>query len=445
MKDLKIFALIMFLLLFSIINTQYAQDLSPNKTVLTNCVVIDCTGNPPMEDMTVVIAGNTIEEIRQGLYNPSHDEKDVRVINLKGGYVLPGLWNVHTHLGDLLPDPKKIQDNEPLPPALIRAGRNCMDGIKRGFTALRNVGERDYDDIFWRDTFDAGVFVGPRIFASGYGISKSKRYGSRPGSFHIGVTNAAEVEKAILENIENGVDIIKIFADRFDQDELEIAIKTAHDNGKRITAHAAEPAAAKAVAAGIDCIEHGYRLTDETINLMAKKGTYYCPTIVCNLSAGYIAERESKIAELGLPQDPVVVKGRVLVAYADERSDEMALKQREILKKTVDAGVTICNGSDSNPVGEIGLLEIEQLVFSGMTEMQALIASTRNCADLCEVLDKLGTVEEGKIADLIVVSDNPLDNISNLRALKMVFKDGKKVNLGKNEGQTSFWKLYFLE
>jgi imidazolonepropionase-like amidohydrolase len=445
MRDFKILFLVVFVILFSIISTTYAQNTNPKKTVLTNCVVIDCTGNPPMEDMTVVITGNTIEEIRQGMFHPSPEEKNVRVFDLKGAYVLPGLWNVHTHLGDLLPDPKKIQKNEPLPPALIRAGRNCMDGIRRGFTALRNVGERDYDDVFWRDTFDAGVFVGPRIFASGYGLSKSKRYGSRPGSFHIGATDASEVEKAIHENIQNGADIIKIFADRFEQDELEMAIKTAHDNGLRITAHAAEPAANKAVAAGIDCIEHGYRLTDETINLMAEKGTYYCPTIVCNLSAGYIAERERKIAESGLPQDPVVVKGRVLVAYADERSDEMALKQREILKKAVDAGVKICNGSDSNPVGEIGLLEIEQMVFSGLTEMQALIASTRNCADLCEVLDKLGTVEEGKIADLIVISDNPLDNISNLRKLKMVFKDGKKVNLEKDEGQTSFWELYFLE
>ena len=109
------------------------------------------------------------------------------------------------------------------------------------------------------------------------------------------------------------------------------------------------------------------------------------------------------------------------------------------------AGVKICAGSDSNPVGEIGLLEIEQIVFSGMAEMQALIAATRNCAELCQVLNELGTVEEGKFADLIVVTDNPLENISNLRKLEMVFKDGKQVNLERNEGQTSFWKLYFFE
>lgn len=445
MKVLKVLSIVVLIVLFTPVNHIFAQETNNVKTILTNCVIIDCTGEAPKQDMTVVVTGKLITEIRRGMYRQPPGNKNVRVVDLKGAYLLPGLWNVHTHLADLLPDPKKIQDNEPLQPALIRAFRNCMDGLRRGFTGLRNVGDRDYIDVFLREAFDAGVFVGPRIFASGYGISKSRRYGNRPGSFHIGITDTSEVKKAIQENITNGANIIKIFADRLQQDELETAINTAHAHGLIVTAHAGEPSAGKAVAAGVDCIEHGYRLTDETIKLMAEKGTYYCPTIVCNLSAGYIAEREAKIAELGLPQDSVVVEGRILVAYADERSDSMAFGQREILKKAVNWGVTVCNGSDSNPVGEIGLLEIEQLVFSGMTEMQALMAATRNCADLCQVLDKLGTVEKGKIADLIVVEDNPLDNISNLRKLKMVFKDGKQVNLEKDEGQSSFWKLYFLE
>lgn len=96
------------------------------------------------------------------------------------------------------------------------------------------------------------------------------------------------------------------------------------------------------------------------------------------------------------------------------------------------------SGSDSNPLGELGLLEIEQLVLSGLTGKQALIAATKNCAEMCGVLDELGTVEQGKIANLIVVEENPLENISNLRKLKMVFKDGKTVNLIKDEGQTYF-------
>ena len=446
MKGLKVLMLVVFVLLFSIINYTVAQNPNTIKTVLTNCVVIDCTGKPPMEDMTVVITGGKIVEIKRGTYDPSPGETTVRVFNLKGGYVLPGLWNVHTHIGDILPDPKNILANDPLPTTLIRAGRNCMDALRRGFIGIRNVGDRDYIDLFWRDAFDSGVFVSPRIFGCGNEITATGGHGTEGpfGVVAIEIDGPYEMRSAIREHKKHGVDWIKIMADELQQDELEAAVETAHENGLRIAAHAAEPVSGKAVEAGVDCIEHGYGLKDETIELMAEKGTFYCPTIVCNLSAEYIAERERKIVELGLPQDPVVVEGRTLVAHADERSPGTALEQRDVLRKAVKAGVKICAGSDSNPVGEIGLLEIEQLVFSGMTEMQALIAATRNCADLCGVLNKLGTVEEGKLADLIVVSGNPLDNISNLRKLEMVFKDGKPVNLEEDEGQTSFWELYFL-
>jgi imidazolonepropionase-like amidohydrolase len=176
---------------------------------------------------------------------------------------------------------------------------------------------------------------------------------------------------------------------------------------------------------------------------MAEKGVFLCPTVVCNLSEEYIREREDRLAKLGFSDDKGVVEGRTLVAYADERSPRVAKRHREIIVKAANSGVKILSGSDSNPSGELGLLEIEQLFLSGLTEMQALIAATRNCAEICGVLDKLGTIEEGKLADLIVVEENPLENISNLRKLKMVFKDGKSVNLTKNEGQTSFWELYF--
>jgi imidazolonepropionase-like amidohydrolase len=423
----------------------YGQDTSKKKTVLMNCVVIDCTGTPPMENMTVVIRDDSITEIRHGTYRQSPGEKNVRIFNLEGGYVLPGLWNVHTHIGDLLPDPKNILANEPLPPSVIRSGRTCMDALRRGFIGIRNVGDRDYIDVFWREAFNAGVFVGPRIFASGNEITATGGHGTdrRFGVVAIEIDGPYEMRSAIREHKKHRLNWIKIMAGELQQDEIEAAVKTAHQRGMRITADAGEPVAGIAVKAGIDCIEHGDQLTDETIALMAKKGTFYVPTIVCNLSPAYIEERERKIAELDLPQDPVVVEGRILVASADERSDRTALKQREVLMKAVKAGVKICAGSDSIPVGEIGLLEIEQLVSSGMTEMQALIAATRNCADLCGVLDRLGTVEVGKLADLIVVSDSPLDHISNLRKLEMVFKDGKPVNLKKDEGQTSFWELYF--
>lgn len=319
-----------------------------------------------------------------------------------------------------------------------------MDALRRGFTGLRVVGERDYIDLAWREAFEAGVFVGPRIFAAGKIVTPTQGNPLEPDwPVEFFADGPYEIRKALRKNIGRGIDFVKIFAPPLEEDEMAAIINLAHAHGLKVTAHAGGKSAHRAVVAGVDCIEHGTMISDETIKLMAAKGVFLCPTVVCNLSQKYIQEREERLAKLGFSKEKDVVEGRTLVAYADERPQEVAAKHREIIVKAAKAGVKILSGGDSNPIGEIGLLEIEQLVLSGLTEMQALIAATRNCAEWCDVLDKLGTVEEGKLADLIVVKDNPLDNISNLRKLKMVFKDGKLVSLAKDEGQASFWKLYF--
>ena len=443
MKKLKMLTLFIIVLSFLTLNPLLASYLreqgTPVKTVLTNCTVIDCTGNAPMTDMTVVIVGNTIAEIKKGIYEKAAGEKNVKVFNLKGGYVLPGFWNVHMHLAALLPDPNNIVRTESLPSAVIRAGLNAMDGLRWGFTGVRTVGEREYLDIALRDAFDAGFLMGPRIFCCGESVSIT---GGHRGDVKDGADGPAEIRKAIRERVVHGVDWIKIMGVEMLQDELDAAVETAHHMGLRVASHSKEPATYRSVKSGVDCIEHGYGLKDETIKLMAEKGTFYVPTIICNLSDQYIKERESRLVKLGYADDEKVVWGRTIVAYADERSQAHAEHQRQALKKAIEAGVKVCTGSDSTPVGEIGILEIEQFVLSGVSEMDALIAATRNCADLCSVLDKLGTVEEGKLADLVVVAANPLDNISNIRKIKMVLKDGVLVDRNQPYGTASYWDYF---
>lgn len=444
MKILNKLNIFILAVLFLISNQIFAQDTGPLKTVLTNCSVIDCTGAAPLKDVTLVITGNTITEIKHGSYQKTPGEKNVKVFDLKGAYVLPGLWNMHVHLSDLLPDLHNMLGHEPTLPAAIRAGRNAIDALSRGFTGLRIVGERDYIDIAWRDAFDAGVFVGPRLYAAGKIVTPSQGNPLEPDwPVEIYADGPDEIRKAVRENIARGIDFVKIFAPPLQADEMATIIELAHKHGLKVTAHSGGESAHRAVVAGVDCIEHGTMISDETIQLMAEKGTFLCPTVVCNLSEEYIREREDRLAKLGFSDEKDVVEGRILVAKADERPQRVAARHREIIVKAAKAGVKILSGSDSNPLGELGILEIEQLFLSGLTEMQALIAATRNCAEMCGVLEKLGTIEREKIADLIVVEDNPLDNISNLRKLMMVFKDGKPVNLCKDKGQSSFWELYF--
>ena len=116
-----------------------------------------------------------------------------------------------------------------------------------------------------------------------------------------------------------------------------------------------------------------------------------------------------------------------------------------MINKAYAAGVRLTTGSDSNPISEIGILEIEQLAFHGIPEMAAIQAATRNSAEMMGMLDDLGTVEVGKLADLIVLEKNPLEHISHMRSLSMVIKDGKIVNRSQDEGQTSFWELYLQD
>ncbi|MEE8577114.1 MAG: amidohydrolase family protein, partial [candidate division Zixibacteria bacterium] len=211
-----------------------SQGVDSVKTVLTNCSVIDCTGNPAQRDMTVIITGNEITSISKGAYQQSRQEDDVRVIDLDGAYVLPGFWNVHMHLSALLPDPNHVLDNETLPSAVVRSILNAMEGLRHGFTAIRSVGERDYLDVDLRDAFDKGFFMGPRIFASGDAVSPT---GGHRGDIPDGADGAAEVRKAVRTRIQNGVNIIKIMGVEMLQDELEAALETAHSMGLHVASH----------------------------------------------------------------------------------------------------------------------------------------------------------------------------------------------------------------
>ena len=407
------------------------------KTVLTNCNVIDCTGQPTMHDMTLIIDGDTISALQPGPYESGEDTQDTRVFNLEGAYVLPGLWAVHTHLGAIFPDANKLTFKESAADCVIRAARNCTDALRVGITGIRSVGDRDGIDLSLRRAFDMGLMVGPRIFACGNCIIATGGHGHGMDGT-VEVDGPYEMRKAVREQLKRGADQIKLAVTggvatagegmqecQLFLDEIKAATEVAHEKGKRVCVHAGGPAGVKtAIRGGVDCIEHAYYLDDEAIEMMAEHGTYWVPTM-------FVTEYETFMRRSGMAD------------YQIEKAAGASKAHREGFLKALRAGIKIACGADSSPISEHTLVEVEQLARAGMTEMQALIAATHTSADLCGVSDRLGTVEPGKLADLLVVAADPLADISNIRQCKMVFKGGRLVDTAPVEGLADFWELYF--
>ena len=280
---------------------------------------------------------------------------------------------------------------------------------------------------------NSGQHLGPRLFASGYFLTTT-------GGHFLTSGHALEVDgpygwvKAIREQIKNGVDHIKlnlsggIMGPAWDlhthsfllDDEIRAAFEICRKRGFKVMAHATNPDAVKnAIRLGAHSIEHGYIMDDECIALLLEHDTWYVPTLaISHLTASQATNpfEADWVAERGLSP--------ALCCRAEAASDVHATWFR----KALDAGVRMALGSDIRPLKDAALLEMGLWVRDGATPWQTLVAATRHGAAVCGVGADLGTVEVGKLADLIVVAANPLDDITNVRRLQLVLKEGRVVS-----------------
>ncbi len=395
------------------------------RLALTHANVIDCMDPAPIMDCTVLLEDGFIVGINR---NGNPGDEWGHLINLDGAYLLPGLWDVHIH-------PEYVANPTPtVAQQTARFGEELSEGLtEAGVTSVRCGGAAHFMDVAWREAFAEGPVPGPRVFACGNFLTTT-------GGHFLTSGHARECDgpfsfvRAIREMIKNGVDHVKLnlsggvmgpFWDRTTNtfllpEELEAAFALCHQREYKVMAHATNPNAVKsALRLGAHSIEHGYVMDEECLQLFLERDAWYVPTLgITHLTPSQAAsDREYRYVER-----------RALAPDLVRRAEAAVDSHRTWFRQALRSGVKMAMGSDVFPLRESALLEIGLWVKDGATPWEVLQAATTNAAQLCGRGDDLGTIEPGRLADLIAVDGNPLDDIENLGNLLLVIKEGKVVS-----------------
>ncbi len=392
--------------------------------ILTNCRLVDGTGRAAVEQAEIVIADGRIAWCGPvtAAGRPVRGAGDT-VLDVTGMTVLPGLFNVHVHLGLRLPFPERRTDPFPQGYRVMLNYRRALEAILSGTTSLRIVGEPYFTDIDVREGINRGLLPGPRVRAAGHALIATGGHGHNS----VGCLEADGPDgfrRAAREQLRAGADLVKICltggigtpresaADRqMTDDEVRAVVEVAHSAGKRVASHTGgNKAIQDVVRLGVDCIEHGYSFEDDTAAMMAQAGTYLVPTLCVTQELDYM--RRHGVQEW-------------MLAKAKAAADEHLAS----IKRAVTRGVTICCGTDllpSDPVdGTVATIrEVELLATVGLSPVRAIQAATLNSARLCGTDGETGSLEAGKAADLIAVAGRPDQKIRDLRDVRLVMKGG---------------------
>ena len=394
--------------------------------------LIDGESDRAVTERTIRVNGDTIVGIERGYVAPAGDDT---VINLRDRTVLPGLMDLHVHLTG------QYSQRSNLNRFILNEADYAFDAamyakrtLEAGFTVVRNVGDAFNVTVALRKAIAEGDVPGPRIFTAAKGLASTgghadptngwaAHFGADPTPKDGVVNSPEDARKAVRQRYKDGADWIKITATggvlsvaksgqnpQFTDEELRAIIDTAADYDIRVAAHAHGTEGMKrAVIAGVASIEHGTYMSEEVMDLMKDRGTYYVPTIIAGNWVAEMAKIDGFFPELVRPKAAAI--GPVIMST---------------FAKAYDRGVPIVFGTDSG-VSAHGdnAQEFALMVEGGMPPMQAIQSATSVAANFLRIGDTYGTLEAGKQADIIAVPENPLDDITSMERVSFVMKGGK--------------------
>ena len=387
--------------------------------VIRKVRLIDGTGADPLPRVSLEVTNGVISWIGEETGRPRrriHQED----INGAGLTLIPGMIDCHEHFtgdGGMNNMERLIGDTREV--FTLKAVGNCRRALISGVTSARDVGARFGINILVAQETASGAILGPRIIAAGEWLAF-------PGTWPPGLTRPTETPEelliAIQDQIARGTGLIKVGAtgrrpngEQFGSlgpEALDVAVRAAHEAGLKIASHChGFEGSRQSVEAGVDSIEHGTYMDEETVRLMAEKGTYVVPT----MSSWDFQERVG--GQLGVSREQ-------MADILDRKENS-----RASFRRAMQAGVKIAAGTDAGAVARHGFLarEIELMVDAGMSPKAALESATREAANLLGIQDQVGTIEVGKQADMILIDGDPHSDPRALRNIWAVFQGGRRI------------------
>jgi len=403
-----------------------------NTQVIHAGSLLSIPGKAPLKNHTLVITDGVITAVKKGFVKPKEISKNATLIDLSSSFVLPGLMDMHVHLqGEFSPknDSEKLRMSDA--DKLVKSAYFAKKTLMAGFTTVRDLGGSPEQSFALRDGIKKGYLDGPRIIAAGSNVAVTGGHGDVDGmspdllDIHTAQTicdGPYDCRRATRRAIKYGADVIKITStggvlsdtntgtgQQMADDELTEVVNAAHALGRKVASHAhAATGINAALRAGVDSIEHGSYANEESIRLFKQTGAYLVPTLMAGDTVVDMAKNSNFMSP-------------VIAAKAIRVGGDMIAN----FKRSVKAGVKIAYGTDSG-VSRHGNNAREAVLMyqTGMKPNEIIKSATINAADLIGKSDSLGTLEIGKIADIIAVDNSPLKNIEALLDVDFVMKSG---------------------